>query len=129
MSVRATYTTMADNFKLNPDFLGKFHEPEATTMATGRPIFHVPADKFIPTLLESELEKIDNVVSQSRYSKRSPTSARDKVLGTKEGRPAVSGAWKGRNPRQCSFCEKVSRDKDLQKCSRCKLVFYCGKEW
>ncbi|ESK91135.1 egl9-like protein 2, partial [Moniliophthora roreri MCA 2997] len=109
--VRATYTTLNENFKLYPDFLGNFHEPEATSTTTKPPIFH-----------------IDNVVSQSGYSERSGTSARDKVLGTKEGRPTVSGAWKGRNQRQCSFCKKVGKDKDLQKCSRCKLVFYCGKE-
>ncbi|KAK7464243.1 hypothetical protein VKT23_006409 [Stygiomarasmius scandens] len=126
--VRATYTTPEHRFKLNPDFLAKFHEPESTSTTAKPPVFHVTADNFIPTLFESELEKIDNVVAQGGRKSRAEPSTRDKVLGTKEGRPNVSSAFKNKNPRQCSYCEKVSKDKDLQKCSRCKLVFYCGRE-
>lgn len=129
--VRATYTTPDLDFKINPELLSKFHEPETTSETVKPPIFHVTADHFIPTLVEGELEKIDNVVAQGERGtspKRAQPSTRDRVLGTKEGRPNVSGAWKARNPRQCSYCEKISQDKDLQKCARCKLVFYCGRE-
>ena len=130
--VRATYTTSDLDFKINPELLSKFHEPETTSKTAKPPIVHVTADHFIPTLVEGELEKIDNVVAQGGSGtspKRAQPSARDRVLGTKEGRPSVSGAWKARNPRQCAYCEKISKDKDLQKCARCKLVFYCGREW
>ncbi|KAF5323166.1 hypothetical protein D9758_016796 [Tetrapyrgos nigripes] len=124
--VRATYTTLDQAFKLNPELFD---------LAQGKPnlppIFHVTADNFIPTLLDSELEKIDNVVAQGMRKKRAEPSTRDRVLivNPKEGKPNVnSTVWKNKNPRQCSFCEKVSKDKDLQKCSRCKLMFYRGKE-
>ena len=93
------------------------------------PVYHVTKDNFIPTLLPNELEKIDNVVSQSGYAKRAEISVRNEVLGAKEDRPNVSPHFKERTPRQCDFCKKLSKDKDFQKCSRCKLVFYCGKEW
>ncbi|KAF5340504.1 hypothetical protein D9758_014547 [Tetrapyrgos nigripes] len=139
--VRATYTTPDQAFKLNPelfDFASRSTlsaNSNSTALAKGKtklpPIFHVIADNFIPTLLDSELEKIDNVVAQGMRKKRAEPSTRDRVLvvNPKEGKPNVnSKVWKNKNPRQCSFCEKVSKDKDLQKCSRCKLVFYCGKE-
>ncbi|KAF5323644.1 hypothetical protein D9758_017074 [Tetrapyrgos nigripes] len=140
-SVRATYTTPDQAFKLNPELfnfgsrLTSFANSNSTALAKGKPklppIFHVTADNFIPTLLDSELEKIDNVVAQGMRKKCAEPSTRDRVLivNPKEGKPNVnSTVWKNKNPRQCSFCEKVSKNKDLQKCSRCKLMFYRGKE-
>ncbi|KAF5313817.1 hypothetical protein D9758_018860 [Tetrapyrgos nigripes] len=128
-------------FKLNPELfnfgsrLTSFANSNSTALAKGKPklppIFHVTADNFIPTLLDSELEKIDNVVAQGMRKKCAEPSTRDRVLivNPKEGKPNVnSTVWKNKNPRQCSFCEKVSKNKDLQKCSRCKLMFYRGKE-
>ncbi|KAE9406790.1 hypothetical protein BT96DRAFT_954782 [Gymnopus androsaceus JB14] len=110
--VRATYTTPERKFKLNPDFLTKLDSPSSTN----KPFM---------------LEKIDNVMAQGSYNKKRTDNASvaDKVVGTKETKPHVSSQWKHRNPRQCGFCETISPDKDLQKCSKCKLVFYCGEEW
>lgn len=38
------------------------------------------ADNFIPTLIEGELEKIDNVVAQGSHQKRTGKNACEKVL-------------------------------------------------
>ncbi|KAF9072931.1 hypothetical protein BDP27DRAFT_1319658 [Rhodocollybia butyracea] len=125
--VRATYTTPKQKFKLTTDVLTKVDLPSCTPL-----IWQVTSDDFVPSLLVSELEKIDNVVAQGGSSispkKRAATSVRDKVVGSKETKPDVSAQWKHRNPHQCGFCESISPGKDLQKCGRCKLVFYCGKE-
>ncbi|KIK63636.1 hypothetical protein GYMLUDRAFT_40705 [Collybiopsis luxurians FD-317 M1] len=122
--VRATYTTPERKFKLTPDFLTKIG-----SMSLKPFICHVTPDDFVPSLSPSELEKIDNVVAQGGSSmKRTETSVRDKVIGSKETKPNVAAPFRRRNPRQCAHCETVSKDKDLQQCGRCKLVFYCGRE-
>lgn len=101
---------------------------EAVTPTKGAPpIFHVTPDAFTPTLLDSELERIDNVCTQGRQKRAGPAAveaARLRVLGTKEDRPDVGEAWMNKNPRECANCHAV-KDKALMICSRCVLYEIC----
>ncbi|TFK80083.1 hypothetical protein K466DRAFT_592048 [Polyporus arcularius HHB13444] len=128
--VRATYVTPKERFKVSKEFLEDIDAAAGDHRVPGKPpIFQVTADKFIPTLLESELEKIDNTVARGSTSKkRTGKGVRDQVLGTKEDRPEVSKAFKQTNMRQCAYCEEPKELKNLSLCSRCKLVYYCGKD-
>ncbi|EPT00605.1 hypothetical protein FOMPIDRAFT_1162970 [Fomitopsis schrenkii] len=127
--VRATYTTPNRGFMVDSAFLLGVNE--AVTPTKGAPpIFHVTPDAFTPTLLDSELERIDNVCTQGRQKRAGPAAveaARLRVLGTKEDRPDVGEAWMNKNPRECANCHAV-KDKALMICSRCKLAQYCSKE-
>ncbi|KAG2024023.1 hypothetical protein CC2G_001622 [Coprinopsis cinerea AmutBmut pab1-1] len=97
-------------------------------MASGKlPIFHVTADNFVPSLLESEVEKIDNLLSRGRSAKVPSAEIKNQVLGSKRNRPEVASSWKHRQARQCSYCEEI-KEKGLMICSRCKLAHYCSKE-
>lgn len=148
--VRATYTTPNRGFKVDPAFLPGINVAVMPTNGAP-PIFHVTPDAFTPTLLASELEKIDNVCAQGRQDRAGPAAveaARKRVLGTKEDRPDVGEAWMNKNPRECANCHVV-KDKALMMCSRCvfhnstglglvmmmplirrcKLVHYCSREW
>lgn len=59
--------------------------PAGDYRTPGQPsIFQVTREKFIPTLLPSELEKIDNTVARGNYStkkKDDKPSVRDQVGG------------------------------------------------
>ncbi|KAI0634945.1 hypothetical protein C8Q77DRAFT_1216935 [Trametes polyzona] len=129
--VRATYVTPSTGFKVTSDFLENLDAHAGDHRKPGQPpIFQVTKDKFTPTLLPGELEKIDNTVARGSTSKRrDPTkpSVREQVLGTKEDRPEVSKAWKQANARQCAYCE-VPKEADLHDYGRCKLVYYCGQQ-
>ncbi|KZT27380.1 hypothetical protein NEOLEDRAFT_1130917 [Neolentinus lepideus HHB14362 ss-1] len=124
--VRATYTTTPKR-SLDPDFLNSLEGPKDGTK-TSPPIFHITAENFVPSLLSSEIEKIDNLRSQSS-KKRPPSSVMAAVLGKKEDRPAMKAftAANEKNPRQCAYCEKVGTH-DMPRCGRCKLVRYCSPE-
>ncbi|KAI5827868.1 hypothetical protein K523DRAFT_321819 [Schizophyllum commune Tattone D] len=130
--VRATYVTPAQGYKVSPEFLDNMKQPAGDYRTPGQPsIFQVTREKFIPTLLPSELEKIDNTVARGNYStkrKDDKPSVRDQVLGTKDDRPEVSKAWLEANARQCAYCEAPKEAKHLMLCSKCKLVYYCGRE-
>lgn len=148
--IRATYTTRSHQYKLDPVFLNS-HDPPAGVKSENAQFPHillVTPQNFTPSLLPSELEKIDNLFARGGKSPSIPTSLREEVTGSKETRPHVSAAWKQRNPRQCAYCEKHG-EKSLSVCSRCvtysflslawspsnisvfrcKLVQYCGPEW
>lgn len=139
--VRATYVTPAEGFRVSDDFLDDLDAPAGDKRTPGRPpIFMVTREKFIPTLLPSELEKIDNTVARGRTKGRregkdgreeaedTTVSVREQVLGTKKDRPEVGKAWKQANARQCAYCEAPKEAKHLMLCSKCKLVYYCGRE-
>ena len=118
--VRATYVTPKERFKVSSEFLEDIDAPAGDHRVPGKPpIFQVTADKFIPTLLASELEKIDNTVARgATSSKRTGKNVRDQVLGSKEDRPEVSKAFKQTNMRQCGYCEQAKELKNLSLCSR-----------
>ena len=151
--VRATYVTPRNNYKLDPEFLNSTTAPTPAEMrdclAQGRaPLFHVAADDFVPSLLSSDVEKIDNLRATKRNARPVPEDVRAKVIGSKTAKPQVdSKLFKQKNARECAFCREV-KDKDLMVCSRyvhsprvmdelieivslgsCKLVYYCGQEW
>ena len=81
--VRATYVTPAQGYKVSPEFLYNMKQPAGDYRTPGQPsIFQVTREKFIPTLLPSELEKIDNTVARGNYStkrKDDKPSVRDQV--------------------------------------------------
>ena len=117
--IRATYTTRSHQYKLDPVFLNSHDPPGGVKSENAQfpPILFV-TQKFTPSLLPSELEKIDNLLARGGESPSIPTSLREEVTGSKETRPHVSAAWKQRNPRQCGYCEKLG-EKSLSVCSRC----------
>ncbi|KAH9922489.1 uncharacterized protein B0H18DRAFT_1120879 [Fomitopsis serialis] len=128
--VRATYTTPNRGYKVDPACLPGTDNP-VTPSKGAPPFFHTTRDSFTPTLLDSEIEKIDNVCAQGQEKQAGQTAveaARKRVLGSKEDMPDVGDAWMNKNPRECANCQVV-KDKALLKCSRCKLVNYCSKEW
>ncbi|KAI0055380.1 hypothetical protein BV25DRAFT_1921856 [Artomyces pyxidatus] len=124
--VRATYTTFASK-----DLPDVFMDPKSTVTGTIRdpPIFHVTADNFVPSLLPSELERVDNLIAQSNMDKQPPPGLRQKVLGTKDTRPKPDALLRGtgRTQIQCAFCDKLG-DQKMPMCSRCKLVRYCDAQ-
>ncbi|KAF8967549.1 hypothetical protein BDZ97DRAFT_1656465 [Flammula alnicola] len=130
--VRATYVTPTQNYQLDPEFLNSETAPSPAETRDRLvkkllPIFHVSADNFIPSLLPSDIEKIENLLNMKGRRKAVPSGVRESVIGTKESRPEVGEAWKQKNARQCAYCEEV-KEKDLMICSRCKLAYYCGRE-
>jgi hypothetical protein len=112
---------------VEPAFLDSIDPSSPGKKSDSPPIYHISSTDFIPTLLPSDLEKINNFFASAGET-QPPTSARQRVLGSKEDRPDVSGMWNKKNPRQCSWCETVKKS-DLRKCARCKLVFYCDEKW
>ncbi|KJA20989.1 hypothetical protein HYPSUDRAFT_764394 [Hypholoma sublateritium FD-334 SS-4] len=131
--VRATYVTPRNNYGLDPAFLSSTTAPPPAEMrdrlAQGRaPLFHVAAEDFIPSLLSSDVEKIDNLRATKGGAHPVPEVVRAKVIGSKTTRPQVaSKVFKEKNVRECAFCREA-KEKDLMVCSRCKLVYYCGRE-
>lgn len=113
--------TPKEGFRLNSDFLDNILRTPGENRKAGRPpIYVVTPNNFNPTLLSSELEKIDNTVARGSTSKdRKSTGAREKVLGTKEDRPDVSSALRHKNMRQCAFCKEVKELKQLNLCGGC----------
>ncbi|KAI0317664.1 hypothetical protein OF83DRAFT_116147 [Amylostereum chailletii] len=121
--VRATYTTLAQK-DLHPEFLNSREPPSGKL---NPPIYHVTAQNFVPSLVPSELEKIDNLLAQSKSRKAPPTSLREKVLGNKDVRPKAEAWMAGqeKNAVQCAYCDTLG-DQRMKICSRCKLVRYCN---
>ncbi|KAL1675383.1 hypothetical protein EV122DRAFT_292768 [Schizophyllum commune] len=82
--VRATYVTPAQGYKVSPEFLDNMKQPAGDYRTPGQPsIFQVTREKYIPTLLPSELEKIDNTVARGNYStkrKDDKPSVRDQTF-------------------------------------------------
>jgi len=129
--VRATYTTPAQKHKLPTEYLSSFTAPTSCEKDS-LPIYHVTNTGFHPSLLPSDLDKIDNVAAQGR-NKRASLEGKDdrraKVLGSKEQRPEVGDRWLEKTGTACAFCKEVKKNpKDLQRCGKCKLVSYCNKE-
>lgn len=127
--IRATYTPRR-KFKLNPEFLAILKKNEPEKPITSKPqVFLVALSTFVPRLTPSELEKIDNMVAQDnmRQEKRQEPSVRDKVLGARDDRPTFSKDLKPSQPRTCSYCKTVG-DRDLNRCSRCKLLFHYSRD-
>ncbi|RDB27272.1 hypothetical protein Hypma_004292 [Hypsizygus marmoreus] len=132
--VRATYTTPEQNYTLDPKFASPFEPPDInSTEDAGSiprpPIICVKSDNFVPCLLLSELEKIDNLRAQDLDSpgQSIPPHVRAQVLGSKDARPGVGSVWQQRNSRRCSHCG-ILKEKNLMLCSKCKLDYYCGRE-
>ncbi|TFY81139.1 hypothetical protein EWM64_g2874 [Hericium alpestre] len=123
--VRATYTTLKTK-KIPVEFMSFKDSPVSGTKKS--PIFHVTADNFAPSLLDSELEKIDNILAGTKFGTAPPQELRDKVLGNKDVRPKVSMWTQGmeKDLIQCAHCDKLG-PQTMQTCSRCKLVRYCDK--
>ncbi|KAI0789609.1 hypothetical protein C8Q75DRAFT_806776 [Abortiporus biennis] len=122
--VRATYTTWPSN-RLHPDFLKSMDPPTDPSV----PIFHVTANNFIPSLRPSEVERIDNLLSQSSWSKIPPPELKKKLIGKKEDRAEVHNYMHAftQNQAVCGNCGEHGSEK-MPTCSRCKLVRYCNKE-
>lgn len=120
--VRATYTTWPNG--LHPDFLASFDAPNNDNV----PIFHITPDNFIPSLLPSEIERVDNLTARSS-SKPRPPGLKAQVMGSKEDRAEIVNYLyaKQKNMFACGHCGKAGQDK-LPTCSQCKLVRYCDRD-
>ncbi|TFY81137.1 hypothetical protein EWM64_g2873 [Hericium alpestre] len=124
--VRATYTTL-NTKKIPAEFMSFKDSPISGTKKS--PIFHVSASSFAPSLLDSELEKIDNILARTKFGKAPPQELRDKVLGSKEARPKAQIWTQGmeKDLVQCAHCDKQG-PQTMKTCSHCKLVRYCDKD-
>ncbi|EIM86411.1 uncharacterized protein STEHIDRAFT_121370 [Stereum hirsutum FP-91666 SS1] len=128
--VRATYTTPDHAYRVDPTLLTRSDSPPTTTPNNLPQIIEVNSSNFVPSILPSEVEKVENLLAQKGpRAKKISEDVKKMVQGTKqEIRPDVNGqAWKQKNARQCAACEAI-KEKDLATCSRCKLVYYCSKE-
>ncbi|KZV93516.1 hypothetical protein EXIGLDRAFT_717114, partial [Exidia glandulosa HHB12029] len=124
--VKATYTT--DEYFLDPSFLDSTVTPTPGTRKPG--IYHVTEETFVPSLVASEIDRINNLLSQRSKDLVPPLEVRKAVEGRKRDRPNMTSVWiagEESSPRQCAFCEKVG-PQAMPTCSRCKLVRYCSKE-
>lgn len=114
--VRATFTTSTST--LHPLFLDSV---DATVPAgTFPPIYHATPATFTPALTESELERVESTMRQSRsWAKHVPPPAvRDAVLA-REARPkAAHATWlAGKSgPEGCAYCGEVAEGK-MPQCS------------
>ncbi|VDB94537.1 unnamed protein product [Peniophora sp. CBMAI 1063] len=118
--VRATYVTPAEGLRLAPDFLDNIGaQTPGEDLKDGRPpIYVATADSFSPSLFPNELEKIDNTVARGSTTKnRKGAGVRERVLGSKEDRPDVSAALRGKNMRQCGFCQEAKELSELRLCA------------
>lgn len=120
LRIRATYVTNKEKFKLNSDFLDNIARTPGENRKDGRPsIYVVTPNNFNPTLLPSELAKIDNTVARSATRLgRKGSDARRRVLGTKESRPNINSALRPQNLRKCAFCKAVKKLRELHSCNR-----------
>lgn len=74
-------------------------------------------DDFIPSLLPSDTEKIDNLLKLRGSKEMPPAKIKQAVIGGKNAKPRVGlKVFKQKNPSECSFCNEV-KDKDLMICS------------
>ncbi|TFY82792.1 hypothetical protein EWM64_g1223 [Hericium alpestre] len=101
--VRATYTTTTSK-ELPAGFMSFTDAPIESTQQT--PIFHVTPATFTPSLLEGELEKIDNILAGTRFG-----DARRSYGGIKSGRAAGSDALMSakKRARQSEYTRRRSR--------------------
>lgn len=123
--VRATYTTPDHAYRVDPTLLTRSDSLPTTTPNNLPQIIEVNSSNFIPSLLPSEVEKVENLLAQKGpRAKKISEEVKKMVQGTKEEiRPDVSGqAWKQKNARQCAACEAI-KEKDLATCSRLVLLF------
>lgn len=118
--LRATYVTKADSYRINPHFFLNMDQAPADS---NRRIDQITADNFIPSLLESDVERIDNLNAQRKRLK-TPSNVRRQVIGGKDTKPEFrSDYWKQKNARQCAHCGEI-KEKDLQRCAR-SVLSYC----
>ncbi|KAH6903434.1 hypothetical protein BKA70DRAFT_597495 [Coprinopsis sp. MPI-PUGE-AT-0042] len=134
--IRATYVTPKEQFTLPTEFFkhGSASSTDPTSSNVEKidgkpPIITVLANDFVPSLLGSEVEKIDNLFARGRDSSKPERSQalKNQVTGEKETRPQVSKTWQSKQPRECSNCH-TAKETGMMICSRCKLAHYCGKE-
>ena len=105
--IRATYTTYGE--RLPTEFFD-FGSP--TTDPNG-PVWHISMDTLIPSLLPNELERIDNLIAQSSWTKAPPASLRNEVMGNKGARPEMT-TWTYANTKTgavCGNCGKTGNNK------------------
>ena len=111
--VRATYTTFSTS--LSPQFLDSV-DPEIPE-GTFPPIYHATAEKFTPYLTESELERIDSTIMQSKRWKVAPPSVRDEVLARQPRPKPLHTTWLcGKSAEVCGHCGEVATAK-MPQCS------------
>lgn len=110
--IRATYTTHANplpcRFVELARAVPRFGDMPPTVVVT-------PAD-FVPSLIESELERIDNTIFQFPGGKRPPQSVREIVRGDERARPVV-GCIQAKSPDQCANCNALKPSK-MRQCGR-----------
>ncbi|KAK7690314.1 hypothetical protein QCA50_006971 [Cerrena zonata] len=124
--VRATYTTQGRS--LHPDFLSSSETP----VNAGIPIFHVTPDNFIPSLLPSDVDKIDALIAQNQMPGvlvPTPPEVKQEVIGTKAIRPIMRHFMLAdvKVVIQCAHCGRNGQE-NMRTCSNCRLVRYCRKE-
>ena len=154
--VRSTYVIdsqlESQNFRLSKGFLS-FEKNSFINPFTDKdlsPFFTVTPESVAPCLLEDDVYRIDSVRAQDTKLESPltlvPGRIREKVICTKGGLLRAPGTWWHlRLHQSCSSCRQ---ERALYMCSRfafyifglyrlscsyvyfrCKLVYYCGKEW
>ena len=87
------------------------------------PVWHIGIEDLIPSLLPGELERIDNLIAQSSWTKAPPAELRKAVTGKKQDRPEIA-TYQYANTKTgavCGNCGKVG-DNKMPACSRWVLA-------
>ena len=103
----------APSYEFPPGFL---ISTSSNVTESGPAIFYITPGDAVPTLLPADIEKINNTLAQDK-KRPIPDLIASQITGAKDSKPDVGRAWKGKQPRQCSYCEKAY-DKNLMQCSR-----------
>lgn len=111
--VRATYTTFSSS--IDPRFLDSTDPVSPSDIHP--PIHHVTAKTFVPSLTESELERIDSTMMQSRSWKVPPRERHDAVVAQRPRPKPIHSTWLcGKTADACGNCGKVATTK-MPQCS------------
>ena len=140
--VRATFSTYSSS--IHPQFLNSTDLHTANSIFP--PIYHVTPQTFTPYLTNSELDRIDSTISQSKCWKLPSKVARGAVQATQPRPAPIEDSWlSNKTGFSCAKCGKPGTS-ELKQCSkyaprttcpsldltdflRCKIVRYCSQAW
>lgn len=112
--VRPTYTILSASLS------SQFLDSVDATIPGGMfpPIYHTTAETFTPYLTESELERIDNTIMESKNWKVPPSDTRDEILARQPHPKPLHTTWLcGKSAEICGNCGKGATAKMPHWCS------------
>ncbi|BGP18650.1 40S ribosomal protein S26 [Rhodosporidiobolus nylandii] len=129
--VRATFTS-AEHRSVPSDFFD-FDAGSRPTEGLNPGISHISPDNFKPCLSSEDVDSIDAFLGSC--SKPVPSQEVKKLVLVPKGQRATDYDPVFLPPemtvepkRFCAGCRELKETSELKRCSRCKAVFYCGRQ-